>query len=337
MSPYEVLNVPKNASQDDIKKAFRKLSLEHHPDRGGETSKFQEINNAYETLSNEDKRRQFDQSQNGGGFHQFNFNSFNHPGFAQFDQIFQMFGMGRGGQNPHREPDKVKLEDSHHTIELTLKESYFGVTKNVVIGMTKKCDCVQWCKSCHSKGTIRQQMRLNQFQAIEMDSHCNDCDGKGFKTKDCQKCNNSTTLTTKELIQLSLQEGIKHDTQIRLHEKGKQSSRQFEIPGDLVITIKIQNDQFKREDKNLIYSQDISFNESILGKKIIVPHYDGEFEIMTQTQFGVIFPNKEYVIKEKGMKFDNKKGDLIIKFNHIYPKELKFDQTCLDALKPYFV
>ena len=135
MSLYEKLGIPKEASKDDIKKAFRKLSLEHHPDKGGDEEKFKEISNAYDVLSDDDKRKNYDLT---GGETQQPFNP--------FQQGFNPFGFMFNQRNKRQEAMR-KLDDSIYTIEIPLEEVFFGKTRKMLVTTNTRCSCSEVCLS----------------------------------------------------------------------------------------------------------------------------------------------------------------------------------------------
>jgi len=302
MSLYDKLGIPKNASKVEIKKAFRILSLKHHPDRGGETSTFQEINSAYEILIDDEKRNRYDttgqtderpqQSPFRGGF----------P-FGGGFPFEHMFRQQRQSQHQPR-----KLEEIKHTLEITLEEAYFGLTRNIGINLSKRCDCVKWCEQCGSSGIIKRLVQINPFQHLQMDASCELCEGRGFSKTECEKCNGSCQTTTTEFFSLHIPTDVVSGFQFRFPEKGRQPFRKYEIAGDVVVEIKIkEHPKFKKEGKNLRVELEISFTESVIGKELHIPHFDNSFKINLST-FGIIENKKEYIVKEKGMKG----GDLII-------------------------
>ncbi len=312
MSLYEKLGVPKEASKDDIKKAFRKLSLEHHPDRGGDQEKFKEISNAYETLSDDDKRKTYDLT--GDNKSQPNFNPFPH-GFP-FDFMFN-------GQRHKRQEAMRKLDDTVYNIEVPLDEVYFGKTRKMLVTTNTKCNCCSACSKCNGNGKV---VIVRQFGPMiqSMEVACDECKTKGYVIKGCSSCNNEGTIKNKEYYDVNVPIGCIEGYEKRIVGKGQQAFKQSEIPGDLVFRIKVlEHPSFKRRGNDLVYEVNISFVDSICGCSIDIPHFEGNFKLNFVNDFGVIKEGKEYIIPGRGIKDCN----LILKFKvEEYTKNLNKEQ-----------
>jgi DnaJ-class molecular chaperone len=296
MSLYEKLGISKDASKDDIKKAFRKLAVTHHPDKGGNEEKFKEISHAYEVLTDDEKKRHYDLTGSEEPHQQFN--PFQQGGFS-FQGGFPFEFMFRG-QQPRREEPVKKLEDTIHTIDISLKDVFFGKTKIMVVTTLTKCDCNSCCGKCNGNGRIRI---VKQFGPMiqSMETQCDMCVGKGYIIKGCDKCSSTGQIKTKEQYSVVIPIGAIDGHEKRIVGKGQQPFKQTEIAGDLVFKIKVLNDAvFKRRGNELIYESKISFIDSICGCDIIIPHFEAELTINTSI-FGIIKEGKEYVIKSKGI------------------------------------
>ena len=298
---YDVLGVPRDASPEDIKKAYRKLAREHHPDKGGDPEKFKKVQEAYETLSDPQKRQNFDQ-----------FGSAEGPQMGGFppnmnDVFSQMFSGAFGGP---RGP--VRRADHHHEIKLTLEETYRGVTKNMKITLAKTCfACQRKCPQCRGAGTIHVQMGPMAFK-----QPCPACGGQGGSASGCHECNFKSKKFEQLNLELKIPAGIEEGNTLVASGLGEQPHRQGEDPGDLVFHIKIKSHpSLMRMGRDIVFSSKISFEESVLGKKLVVPHFDGPIEV-DLSEYGVIDPRKDYFVHGKGF---IPGGHLRMSFDVVYP------------------
>jgi DnaJ-class molecular chaperone len=297
---YDVLGLTKDASPEDIKKAYRKLAREHHPDKGGDPEKFKKVQEAYETLSDPQKRTNFDQ---------FGTADENHQGFPpNMNDVFaQMFGGAFGGP---RGP--VRRADHHHEIKLSLEETYRGTTKNMKITLAKTCfACQRKCPQCRGSGTIHVQMGPMAFK-----QPCPACGGQGGSASGCHECNFKSKKFEQLNLELKIPAGIEEGNTLVAAGLGEQPQRQGEDPGDLVFHIKIKSHpSLMRMGRDIVFSSKISFEESVLGKKLVVPHFDGPIEV-DLSEYGVIDPRKDYFVHGKGFVPG---GHLRMSFDVVYP------------------
>jgi molecular chaperone DnaJ len=292
---YSVLGVNKNASEDEIKKAYRQLARETHPDKGGDKEQFQKIQEAYEVLSNSEKRRQYDNPQ-----------MTSQPSFP-FDFFFQQ-ATGLQRQAP---PNRK------HTIKVSLRDAYFGTIKKFKITREVSCLCNISCNQCGGNGFVHHQLQSGQFMQITT-QQCNRCFGVGtMKGQSCDKCNEVGRITEDKLVELQLEKGFQNGKQFIIEGWGGQSNKQY---SDLIIEVVIDNDpNFTRIDLDLLYTKKISLRDSIIGADIVIPHFDGDY-IINLKGFGIINPNKQYTISNKGMKTNFGTGNLHLRFHIDYPE-----------------
>lgn len=339
---YKTLGVDKTASKEDIKKAFRKLAMEHHPDRGGNADKFKEISEAYSVLSDDNKRAQYDtygsngptgqggfNAQDfGGGFGGFDFSGFgqNGQGF-EFDlgDIFGDFFGGGGSRKAHKKGRDISVD-----MELSFHDSVFGAEKTIRLTKTSKCkDCqgggakagtqMQTCSVCNGHGKVREAKR-SMFGTFMTEKVCDSCGGSGKIPKEkCNTCNGKGTLKREEELSVKIPADIEDGETIRLTGGGeaiKDGSN-----GDLYIRIHVRKDSmFRKEGKNLVTELNIKLSEAILGTKVNLKTLDGEIELKIPegTQFGEILR-----IKGKGVPIDNnRRGDLLVMINIKIPTRL---------------
>ena len=330
---YKILGVQKDASENEIKKAFHKLALLNHPDKGGDKEKFQKINIAYETLSDTDKRREYDNP------NQFaNINNMGHPGgfhqfFNPFDNIFNP-GMS-GGMHFNSTPlQPKKCNDSIFNVNLELKDIHNDLTKTYKISIKKVClKCLNKCDICHGSGkqTITRQMGpMTQM----ITSTCNNCNGKGeilHKNITCD-CNGKEIIENKKL-EVKIPKCIKNGHTITFEGLGEQPYNKIDKPGDLLfkIYVKDSDENFSRRDNNLIHTVNIDLRSSIIGTNITIPQYDNPIHLNINT-LGVINPKKEYILFNMGL---GGKGNLILRFNIEYPEITLLDDQ-INILKEAF-
>lgn len=326
---YHILGVDKNALKDEIKKAFRKLAHKYHPDKeGGDPEKFKEINEAYQVLSDDKKRSQYDQfgstfeqAQAGGGFSGFNgFRDFS--GFANgfninMDDLGEMFGdlFGFGdGKRGKAYYGSQRGSDIEFSLEVEFEVSVFGSEKELELTKTMQCDrCngngaepgykIKACPQCGGSGQIKhtQQTILGAFQTVSV---CPRCRGAGkIPEKVCSKCGGEGIIKGIKKLKVKIPAGIDNGEVIKLSgqgEAGKNGGRD----GDLYLNIKIKpHHKFKREGYDIYSKEYISFKQAALGGKIEVDTVDGKInlKIPEGTQTGTIFKLKgKGVLKLRG-------------------------------------
>lgn len=279
---YDTLGVPRNASQDDIKKAYKKLVLIHHPDKSGSVEKFRKIQNAYEVLSDPNKRREYD--------------------------------------NPYESEDEsmptprgVKKSDYEHTFNISLEDSYRGVTKTLNIGLTKYCfKCKPLCYKCGGEGSIRINVGIIMFNHT-----CDVCRGHETPSTGCIACEYKGSRIDYIQHVVRIPAGVENGHNIVHAGIGEQPTKEIDSPGDMIFKINVKHcTEFTRVGKDFIWSRQISFEHSVHGLDITIPHYDGIIEVDT-SQWGVLDPREYYVIKGKGFV---PSGCLKVNFLIVYPE-----------------
>jgi DnaJ-class molecular chaperone len=302
MTLYEDLDVPRDASPDDIKKSYKKLAMKHHPDRGGNAEAFKKISHAYEILSDAEKRRMYDLtgSETGegpqgfpGGF----------PGGGPFDMFMNMFG-GHQGAPGH-------LGDSEHTVQLTLDEVYHGVEKHLRVETVKNCfSCLTKCQKCQGRGQVQRSMGF-----MMMNTPCIACRGCGNQPTGCPSCDFKCQKKDKHELNIKIQPGTHDGDHVVVPHLGEQARTTEEMSGNLIIKFHVKRHPvFLREGSDLVLIRKMSFGESVNGTIFTVQHFSGPVQISTQ-DFGVIDPRQKYKVPGKGMKG----GDLYVIFDIEYP------------------
>lgn len=334
---YDVLGVDKGAKKEDIKKAFYKLASKYHPDKGGDESKFKEVNEAYQVLSDDKKRKEYDtygQTFNGqgpmggaGGFGGFNAQDF---GDMQFDfgDLGDMFGdiFGGGAARTKRGRD-ISLE-----IDVTFKEAVFGTERNVLINKVGTCDTCSGtgakkgtemvtCTTCNGQGKVHDVKRtfMGNFQTVKT---CETCHGKGKMPKEkCHECRGAGVLHKREEIHIEVPAGISNGEMIRMTGQGEAVAGGQ--TGDLYIKINVQGDKvWKREGNDLTIKHSIKLTDALLGVKQTIEGLDGAIEIDVPAG---VSAGEVLRVKSRGVPHvheKNKRGDVLVKLDIAMPKKL---------------
>jgi len=359
---YEILGVPKNASQDEIKKAFYKLAHQYHPDKGGNPEKFKEINEAYQVLSNPERRAQYDKfgrtfegasagaSQGFGGFDwsSFDFGTPFESDFFNFSKDFDfsdIFGDFFGSRQTNTREASMEGKDLEVTQELTLEEAAFGAKKEVSFKTYVVCDhCkgkgyepdskLKTCPVCKGEGVVRESRRtiLGAFTQI---TDCPKCKGRGrVPERPCHICGGDGRLYDKKTVLVEIPPGVRNNETIKIKSEGEAGIFGSKS-GDLYLKIKILPHKiFERKEDDLFMVLNISFPEAALGAEKEIETLDKKkiiFKIPPGTDSGEIFR-----IKGKGIKHFNRlgAGDLFIKIKVSTPKNLsKKVKELLEELK----
>lgn len=309
---YSILGVSKDASENEIKKAFRKKSLIHHPDKnGGEDSEFKRINEAYETLSSPELKNQYD---NPNLFGDINMPSF--PSGGIFEQMFGNININKNNANVNRPQQKRSFT---HIINIPLKSVHFGVDKKIKITIVKNClECLLNCTQCNGNGLVIRMVQIGPFLQQHRTT-CDVCSGIGTLKKvdkKCIFCEGEGEKKEERILEINIPKGVKNNHKIIFEGLGEQQTKRGDKCGDLEVIIIIDKDPyFERENNDLIYKCKITLVESIIGKIVTIPHFDESINI-NSCIFGVINPNKRYNFKNKGL---CNQGDLIFIFEIIYP------------------
>ena len=307
--PYEALGVSKGASDEEIKKAYRKLAIKHHPDKGGNPEDFKRVQGAYDILSDAEKKENFDRFGTPDGPPQ----QQGFPGGFPPDIFAQMFGGGGGFGFPGQGPrGPVRRSNFDHELRVSFEESYRGTTRNMRITLEKTCfNCKKKCPQCHGRGQIQHQMG-----PMIINQPCGMCRGEGGVAQGpCDQCQGGHKKETLNL-ELKIPPGVEHGNVLTGHGLGEQPRNPGEEPGDILFHIKVdQHPEFMRQGLDLIFQTKISFEDSVNGKKIKIPHFDGPIDIDT-ADWGVIDPREDYIIPFKGF---GSQGRLRVQFNVVYP------------------
>ena len=359
---YEVLGVDKNASADEIKKAYRKLAVKYHPDKNpGDKEaeeKFKEAAEAYSILSDADKKAKYDQFGHAGvdgagpdfsgGFGNLNdilndlFGGAFGGGFGGFSGFGGGFGGGRGGQRQQR---VYRGRDIRVRVKLTLEEIAKGVEKEISIEKSVPCsECggrgaknssdIKTCSACGGTGQVQRVVNSLFGQTVTY-STCQQCGGEGkVITNPCRSCGGSGLVRKRETIKVKIPAGVEAGMQLTIAGEGH-AAKNNGINGDLLVVIEEQeHPDFKREGNNLYYTKIVSLPEAILGAEVEIPCLDGprRIKIDAGTQSGTVTR-----INGKGLPTVNGyggTGDLYVKIAVWIPKKLdKEDKAVIESLR----
>ncbi len=348
---YEVLGVGKTASADEIKKAFRKAAIEHHPDRGGDEAKFKEVNEAYEVLSNAEKRKRYDQFGHagvggaaGGGAGGFGgFGGFGggqgqefHFDFGDLglgDILGSFFGGGMGGQQNAR---RARGRDVEVSTELTFEEAVFGTERTLKLNLQDLCeDCLgsklekgHEMKKCDTCGGSGQHVRVMRtiFGNVQQAAMCETCEGSGkVPEKACSTCKGRGVQQKEQSITLKIPAGIEDGATIRLRERGEG------VPngpkGDLYVGVRVRpHKRFTREGDLILSTEQVSMIDAALGTEIEVETVDGKvkMKVPAGTQSGTDFKLSGHGVPHlKG----TTRGAHIVTLNVVTPTNLNKKQV----------
>ena len=337
---YEVLGINKGSTPDQIKSAYRKLAVKHHPDKNkgdkAAEEKFKEASEAYHVLSNTERKQNYDNFghaafENGaggrGGFGNFDFSS-------NFSDIFEdFFGEGFGGGGRRSRRSNHRGSDLRYDLSITLEEAYSGKKQDIKFSTSEKCDTCKGsgskpghgagsCSMCGGHGQVRSSQGFFTVQQT-----CPQCSGSGEEiTNPCASCGGQGKKQASKRLSVTIPKGVDDGTRIRLAGKGEAGSRGAGN-GDLYLFINVySHDLFKRSNENLFFECPISIANAALGTSIEIPTIDGgkaKIKIPSGTQSG-----KQFRLKGKGMPYmrGSGNGDLYVQVNTEIPVSLNKEQ-----------
>ncbi|MGX9757231.1 molecular chaperone DnaJ [Clostridioides difficile] len=347
---YEVLGISKGAEAQEIKKAYRKLAMKYHPDRNpGDKEaeeKFKEINEAYEVLSDDTKRKTYDQFGHDGLNGQGGFGGqggFNGQGFGGFEDMFgdifgDMFGGGfSGGRQRRRGPQRGA--DIRQNVTISFEEAAFGKKMSIKLNRSEECDecdgtgakpgtSKKTCSTCNGTGQVRTVQRT-PFGNIASSRPCSACNGTGEVIESpCSKCHGTGNTRKVKTIEVDIPAGIDDGQMIKLAGQGEVGEKGAPR-GDLYIVVNVKSHPlFTRDGNDIYFEMPITFVQATLGDEIEVPTLDGKvkYSVPEGTQTGTVFR-----LKEKGIPRirGNSRGDQYVKVVVEIPKKLNDKQKDL--------
>lgn len=330
---YEILGVSRTASDDEIKKAYRKLAFDFHPDRNPDNpdaeSKFKEAASAYDALRDSERRAHYDRFGSMGSYGS-NGGFSTEDIFAQFGDIFgDLFGFSRRGGSSNR---AQQGSDLRYNLKISFRQAANGDDIPIIIPRNTTCpDCSgsgaasdaikETCKQCDGNG-----QRVHRQGPFQFATPCEACGSKGYRySKPCAKCKgNGLVQETRELT-VNIPAGVYDGARLRLRSEGE-AGKNGGPHGDLQIVLHVEDDKiFDRDEQNLIYSTNISFSQAALGARLSIPTLGDniDFDVPKGTQSGSIFQ-----IRGKGLPFlrEKRNGDLLVEIIVLTPTSLNKEQ-----------
>lgn len=373
---YELLGVNKNASQEEIKNAYRRLAKKYHPDMNPDNKKeteekFKEIAEAYEVLSDAQKRAQYDQFGHEGMKNIFGSGGFSWSDFTHFADLEDILGSFFGGgrfedlfetTRPQRAKRAYRGADLRYDLAITLKEAAFGTEKKITIDRNEECALcngsgakpgvgIKECPTCKGSGQVRYSQGF-----FSIAQTCNKCHGDGtIIVTPCSKCNGKGKISRTRTITVKIPAGVDTGSRIRLRREGEGGIHGGEA-GDLYVVIEVKKDKtFIRENNNILCELPVSFSQIALGTEIEVPTLDGEkikMKIPPGTQSHQVFRLKGKgifhldgygrgdqfvrVIAVTPTKLNEKQKQLFEELGRISGDEVKSEKKLFDKFKDVF-
>ena len=336
---YEVLGVGRDASGDQLKRAFRKLAMQYHPDRNPNDSqaaeRFKECSEAYEVLSDPEKRRSYDMFGHSGvtagaqGYSGF-------EGFGFGDIFDTFFGGGLGTRGSRR---AARGDDLRYDLTITFDEAFTGVEKQIDVARLATCEvCTgtgaqagtgfETCSSCGGSGQVRRQAQ-SIFGSVVNITTCPSCAGGGRILRNpCAECRGQGRVERTKRLSVRIPAGVDTGSQIRLSAEGEAGYRGG-TPGDLYIVIRVKNHPtLRRQDQDIVYELRVNMIQAALGDRIEVPTLDGQVEVTVPpgTQYGQTFR-----LPGRGMPHvrTGRRGDQFVVVQVVVPKDLSAEQKAM--------
>ncbi|KAJ9171207.1 hypothetical protein P3X46_014602 [Hevea brasiliensis] len=330
---YEILGVSKNASQDEMKKAYKKAAIKNHPDKGGDPEKFKELAHAYEVLSDPEKRDIYDQygedalkeGMGGGGG-----SGVHNP----FDIFESLFGRSFGGGGSSRGRRQKRGDDVVQTLKVTLEDLYNGTTKKLSLsrnfmctkckGKGSKSGASGMCYGCQGSGMkiTTRQIGLGMIQ--QMQHICPECRGSGevISEKDkCPQCRGKKVSQEKKVLEVHVEKGMHHGQKIVF--EGQADEAPDTVTGDIVFVLQLRDHpKFERKVDDLIVERTLNLTEALCGFQFVLTHLDGRQLLIKSNPGEVIKPGQYKAINDEGMPQHGRpfmKGKLYIHFNVDFP------------------
>merc|ERR1719253_1651836 len=333
---YDLLGVSKGASAAEIKKAYRKMAVKHHPDKGGDEQKFKEISAAYEVLSDDEKRQLYDEygedalkdgGMGGGGGSPFDI----------FEAMFggNPFGPGGGGGRGGGRQRQRKGEDVVHGLKVSLEDLYNGVTKKLSLAknvLCPKCDgkgsksgASGHCGTCKGSGVRVVVRQIAPGMVQQMQTVCNECRGSGqvISEKDkCGQCHGQKAVQEKKVLEVHIEKGMVNNQKITF--QGEADEAPGTVPGDIIFVVQEkEHATFKRKGPDLFLEKSISLAEALCGFQMTVTHLDKRQLVIATNEGDVIKPNSFKAVFDEGMPTFQQpfnKGKLFVHFNVKFPQ-----------------
>lgn len=324
---YETLGVEKTADEKTIKKAYRKLAVKHHPDKGGDEAKFKEVSAAYEILSDKEKRGKYDKyglegvaDEGGGG------------GGQSPDDLFSMFFGGGGGRGGRGSSGPRKGEDVNHPIKVSLEDLYNGKTVKLAINRQVLVGESSMCTSCDGQGVVVELRQIALGMVQQLQRKCAECGGQGY----CAE-----TKKERKVLEVHIDKGMKHNEKVVF--RGMADEKPNLEAGDInFIVQEKEHERFKRKGADLLITKTLSLNEALCGFEWMVKHLDGRQILIRNTPGEVIKPESAAgqpytkIVANEGMPSRGNpfvKGNLYVLFRVEFPSNGEISAAAVKILK----
>lgn len=332
---YEVLGVPKSASADELKKAYRKAAIKNHPDKGGDPEKFKELAQAYEVLSDSEKREIYDQygedalkeGMGGGGG--------GHNPFDIFESFFggaSPFGGGGGSSRGRRQR---RGEDVVHPLKVSLDDLYNGTSKKLSLsrnvlcpkckGKGSKSGASMKCAGCQGSGMKVSIRHLGPSMIQQLQHVCPDCKGSGESINDkdrCTQCRGEKVVQDKKVLEVHVEKGMQHSQKITF--QGEADEAPDTLTGDIVFVLQLkEHAKFKRKGDDLFVEHTLNLTEALCGFQFILTHLDGRQLLIKSSPGEIVKPGQFKAINDEGMPIHHRpfmKGNLYVHFSLDFPE-----------------
>ncbi|CAN8252532.1 unnamed protein product [Cochlearia groenlandica] len=331
---YEILGVPKTASSNDLKKAYKKSAMKIHPDKGGDPEKFKELGQAYEVLSDPEKREIYDQygedalkeGMGGGG-----------GGQDPFDIFSSFFGGGGSGRGRRQR----RGEDVVHPLKVCLEDVYLGISKKLSLprnalcskckGLGSKSGASMKCGGCQGSGMKVSIRQVGHGMIQQMQHACHDCSGTGETISDrdrCPQCKGEKVVSEKKVLEVAVEKGMQHNQKITFN--GQADEAPDTVTGDIVFVVQQkEHPKFKRKGNDLFVEHTLSLTEALCGFQFVLTHLDKRQLLVKSNPGEVVNPDSYKSISEEGMPIYQRpfmKGNMYIHFTVEFPESLSLDQ-----------
>jgi len=322
---YDTLGVSKNADDKEIRKAYRKLAVKHHPDKGGDEKQFKEISAAYEILSDKESREKYDKYGLEGVADE------NVSGHGMND-LFSMFFGGQGGGGGRKGGGKRKGPSVNHPLKVSLEDLYNGKTVKLAVNRKVIEGEASTCAKCRGQGAVMEIRQIGPGMISQVQRACDECAGQGYS---------ATMKSERKVLEVHVEKGMKHNEKISFREMGDETPNMETGDVNFIIQEK-EHSLFKRKGADLLLVKELSLNQALCGFKFLVKQLDGR-QLCIESKAGeVIKPEGDgqnpfvKVVPDEGMPSRGNpfvKGNLYVLFRVKFPEDGELSDKCLETLK----
>jgi len=323
---YDTLGVSKNADDKEIRKAYRKLAVKHHPDKGGDEKQFKEISAAYEILSDKESREKYDKYGLEGVADE------NVSGHGMNDLFSMFFGGQGGGGGGRRGGGKRKGPSVNHPLKVSLEDLYNGKTVKLAVNRKVIEGEASTCAKCRGQGAVMEIRQIGPGMISQVQRACDECAGQGYS---------ATMKSERKVLEVHVEKGMKHNEKISFREMGDETPNMETGDVNFIIQEK-EHSLFKRKGADLLLVKELSLNQALCGFKFLVKQLDGR-QLCIESKAGeVIKPESDgqnpfvKVVPDEGMPSRGNpfvKGNLYVLFRVKFPEDGELSDKCLETLK----